>query len=64
MDNAISNQLKIKEIRSNLLSGKISYEDAKKQAMPIIDDIYEQSKVIAKKYNRKPSKLSFAALMR
>lgn len=64
MDKAISNQEQITAIRKDMLSGVITYEQAKAKAQPIIEDIYIAHKVIAKKYGKKASKLSFVALMR
>jgi hypothetical protein len=47
-----------------MLNHEITYDEAKKEAQPIIDAINAKNKEIAKKYNKRPSKLSFAAIMR
>lgn len=64
MTPAEQNRAKMQDIRRRMLSGKISYEQAKAEAEPIIEAINEQAKVIAKKYNQRPAKVSFAAIMR
>jgi polyhydroxyalkanoate synthesis regulator phasin len=64
MEKAVDNQAKIQDIRKRMLSGEITYDEAKAEADPIIDEIYERAKVIAKKYNQRATRLSFAALMR
>lgn len=51
-------------IRRRMMSGEISYEEAKAEARPLIDAINEQAKVIAKRHNMRPTKISFAAVMR
>jgi polyhydroxyalkanoate synthesis regulator phasin len=64
MQNAISNQEQMKAIRQAMLRGDITYEQARVQAQPIINQINAKSKEIAKKYNMSASKVSFAAMMR
>jgi hypothetical protein len=64
MNQAVSNQVAIKDIRRRMLSGAISYEQAQAEAQPIIDAINTKSAVLAKKYGMKATKLSFAAMMR
>lgn len=64
MEDAIINQTAMSYIRKRMLSGQITYDQAKAEAQPIIDNINDRAKVIAKKYNRKASKVSFAAIMR
>jgi hypothetical protein len=63
-DQAIKNQTDMEDIRKRMLSGVISYDQAKAEAAPIITAINAQSAIIAKKYNKRASKLSFAAIMR
>lgn len=64
MSNAAANIEAIRTIRGKMLSGELTYDQAKAEAQPIIDSINEKTKEIAKKHNRKASKVSFAAIMR
>lgn len=64
MNQAATNQEKIKDIRRRMLSGAITYEEAKAEATPIIDAINARAKVIAKKYGVSTGKLNFSQLMR
>lgn len=64
MTTASVNRQKIQTIRRRMVNGQISYIEAKQEAQPIIDDINEKAAEIAKKYGMRPSKVSFAALMR
>ncbi len=64
MEQAIDNQAKMQDIRRRMLNGAITYEQAKAEATPLIEAINAHSAQIAKKYNQKASKLSFAAIMR
>lgn len=47
-----------------MLGGDISYNEAKAEARPVIDEINTTAKRLAKKYGLTSSKVSFAALMR
>lgn len=64
MEKAIENQNKIKDIKNRMLSGEISYEQAKIEAKPIVDIINAKSIEIAKKYNTKAKKISFTEIIR
>jgi len=64
MNKAIENRERISIIKKDYNSGKISRETAKALAEPIIDSINERGAEIAKKYNKKHSKVSFIGLMR
>lgn len=55
---------KLRAIKARMYSGEITYDEAKVLAKPILDEIDAASKVIAKKYGRRPTKASFAAFMR
>lgn len=55
---------KIQSIRIKMLKGQISYDEAKKEARPVIDEINRLAAEIAKKYNKKPQKFNFTELMR
>jgi hypothetical protein len=64
MSNAVENQAKIQNIRRRMLCHDITYEQAKAEAQPVIDDINTAAKRLAKKYNLPARKVSFAAMMR
>lgn len=64
MQQAVTNQTKIQDIRRRMLTGAISYEQAKAEAQPIIDAINAKAVEVAKRHNVKPGKLNFAAVMR
>lgn len=55
---------KINEIRSKMLSGVLSYDEAKAEAQPIIDEMNELGRKIAAKYGKKHTNFTFATLMR
>ena len=63
-DQALHNIEQMDAIKRKLYAREISYDEAKAQAQPIIDAIYEQHKAIAKKYNKRATKLSFASIIR
>lgn len=63
-EQAINNREQMQGIRRRMLSGAITYEQAKAEATPLIEAINAQAKVIAKKHNVKASRVSFAAIMR
>ncbi|MBR5202372.1 MAG: hypothetical protein IKW45_03820 [Clostridia bacterium] len=55
---------KINEIKFKLMTGQLSYYQAKELAQPIIDEMNERGKIIAKKYNQRFKPFTFASLMR
>ena len=55
---------KINQIRTQLNVGLITYDQAKKIAQPIIDEMNEKAREVAKKYNQKHHNFTFAAMMR
>lgn len=61
---AQKNREQIEAIRAQLSHGFITYEQAKKQAEPIIAKINAKAKEIAKKYNQRPRLLTFNEIMR
>ena len=61
---AKQNREKIEAIIGQLSHGFITYEQAKKQAEPIIASINDKSKEIARKYNQRPRLVSFNEIMR
>jgi len=54
----------INSVRRRFVSGELSYDEAKAAAQPTIDRINDRAKAIAKKYNKRPQLVSFAAIMR
>lgn len=54
----------IKEIKMNLTLGVITYEQAKQQAEPIINEMNKRGKEIAKKHNQRFKPFTFTGLMR
>ena len=61
---ATDNRLLMQDIRRRMLNGELSYDEAKTEAAPLIEAINARSAVIAKRYDQRPTKLSFAAIMR
>jgi hypothetical protein len=55
---------KLDEIKIKYLSKEISYEEAKRQSKPLIDEFNEKAKQIAKKYNKRPKLIGFAGIFR
>ena len=55
---------KLDVIKAKLLNGELSYDEAKKEAMPLISQMNRKSKEIAKKHNVKARNFTFAGLMR
>lgn len=70
MEKAVKNRQLLAQIQQKLIKGELSYEEAKKQAQPVIKEINEISAIKTKelnaKYNtnRKPFKLDFINAMR
>lgn len=54
----------IEYIRFKMIKGLITYDEAKAEAKPIIDEMNKKGFEIAKKYNRRFKKFTFASLMR
>ena len=61
---AKQNRERIEAIRGQLSHGFITYEQAKKQAEPIIASINAKAREIAKKYNQRPRLVTFNEIMR
>jgi len=55
---------KIHNIRYRLVVGRISFDEAKSLAKPIIREMEKSAEKIAKKFGRRPPKFSFTSLMR
>lgn len=64
MTKALENRDKIRDIRRRMLSGAITYAQAKAEAQPILDDIDAANAKLAKLHNARPYKASFSAMMR
>lgn len=54
----------IENIKYLLMTGQITYYEAKDKAQPVIDEMNIKGKEIAKKYNQKFKPFTFAYLMR
>ena len=61
---AMHNLQTIQEIKTALDLGYISYEQARLQAQPIIKNINQKAKDLAKKYKTKPQLVDFYSIMR
>lgn len=61
---AVDNITAINDIRRRMASGVISYDQAKKEAAPVIERINAKAKEIAKRHGKRPQTVSFAAIMR
>jgi hypothetical protein len=64
MEKAVANREALYGIRDRLFYGEISYEEAKKEAEPIINSINEKAVELAKKYGAKPQLVNFQSIMR
>jgi len=58
------NRAQIGYIRCRLLTGLVSYEDAKNEARPIIDRINADGARIAREHGVKHKPITFTSLMR
>ncbi len=57
--------LRLEASKIKIKIGKgMSYEDARKELQPFIDEANKQGQVIAKKYNKRYNKLTFTYLIR
>lgn len=64
MNLATQNQETIKQLRADMAAGRLTYDQAKALAQPVIDAANEQAKLIAKKHGRRPQKVTFSYLLR
>lgn len=55
---------KIRQIKSRMLQGQITYEQAKAEAAPIIKEMNDKAKAIASKYGKRHTPLTFTYVMR
>lgn len=63
-DKAVQNREAIAQIKTKMVLGQLTREQAKAQAKPIIDEMNERIIEIGKEYGVKPKLLSFISLMR
>ena len=63
-EEAKQNRKTIEAIRAQLSAGQIIYDEAKKQAEPIIAAINAKAREIATKYKLRPKLVSFNEIMR
>lgn len=63
-EQAAKNIADIEAVRKQMLSGELTYDEAKEAAAPIINRINTRAKEIAKKHGKRPQLVSFAAIMR
>lgn len=61
---AADNREKLYGIRKQMLSGQITYDEAKELAAPVIEAINTKAKEIAKRHGKRPQLVSFGAIMR
>lgn len=54
----------IRVIKSKLMTGEITYNEARREAKPIIDRMNQKGSEIAKKYKQRFRPVSFTGLMR
>ena len=52
------------DLRGKMLSGQVTYDEARKLAFPVINEMNEAAAMIAKKFHKKPIKFNFAHLTR
>jgi len=64
MSEAIQNMQAIKSIKQRMASGQLTYEQAKTEAMPVIDRINIRAADIAKKHGMRRHNVTFAELVR
>lgn len=64
MEKAVKNREILYGIRDRLFAGQISYDQAKKEAAPIIAEINKKAVELGKKYGVKPQLVSFHSIMR
>lgn len=55
---------KIELIKMKMLYGSLTYEEAKVEAQPIIDEMNQKAKEIAHRHRRKHKSFTFGTLMR
>lgn len=64
MNKAVENQEKVAEIKRKYAYGKITREEAFAEIDPIVKEINEKAKEIAKKYKTKPRLVNAISMLR
>lgn len=64
MSDAIHNRQMIEDIKYRLKRGEITLEEAKRRAQPVINEMNEKGKKIAKEFGKRHNPLTFTYLMR
>lgn len=54
----------ISEVKTRLIRKEISYDAARSEAQPILDEMNRRARLIATKYKRKHAPFSFEKMMR
>lgn len=57
-------RIKIETIKMKMLHGLLTYEEAKAEAQPIIDEMNIKAQEIARRHRRRHKKFTFNQLMR
>ena len=52
------------EIKSLLMQGQITYDQAREMLKPHVEEAEERAKAIAKQFKKKPPKFSISSLLR
>ena len=55
---------KIEEIRAMLKAGRLSFDEAKALALPLIKEMEQSAEKVARRFGRTPPKFNFTNLMR
>ena len=55
---------KLGQIKGKMLRGELTYDEAKKEAQPIIDEMNKLGREIAAKYGKRHTNFTFGYLMR
>lgn len=57
-------RFQLETLKMRMLSGSLTYEQAKEEAQPIIDEMNKKAQEIARRYHRRHKKFTFSQLMR
>lgn len=55
---------KVAEVKSLLMSGKITYDEAHEMLAPAVEEANKRAEVIAKRFKKRPHKFSIVGLLR
>lgn len=64
MEKAAQNRAKINQIRTDLMYGRISYDEAIRLATPMVEEANKKARELAKKYNMRPQLVSVKSVLR